>query len=432
MKKYFSLLMLVLALLGCSAKNNVKDEISQPTESNNGIRTFVKKVDNVEKSTGRSSKAISIDERVKDFYDNYFNPLISKINNELGRSNIENDAYFKFDKAGNILELGLKTNLDSSSWAQIYKFKPTENNIPVFMYDWNEIMKQYVESYEWAGVSTDTDIPSKKYYSYGGSNQKSSFAIDESGYKEINMSSSSDDKGLILDSTGKVIGATLGSSPSIPIYQNNGFFNLGSVVSNDNQYIDFSKQEGSTWIPIYNNLKVEFNYNNNRVEVYNGETYLGYAENTTFSWTGNEFKIERNTSYATVKYNLKRQITSYRLVDGYSKEGDFEYDSKYGIISKGIETINGTEIENYKIEYNDGSNSNGLFNGFKMTETYRNYNGNRDSDTGKIVYTFEEPDTTIVEIKYYRNSSTGDITEVYSNINLGENAKIVGTYVPKI
>lgn len=440
MKKYLSLLMLVLTLAGCSTKNNVKDDVGHPTVASNGVVTFVKKVDNVQASISRSVDSGNVEGIVKDFYDNYLNPLIAKINSELGRANIENDAYFKFDKAGNVLEMGLKTNVQGSNWAQLYKFKPTENNIPVFMYDWDVMEKYYVEEKETGGVDINTNNPNQTYYSYEGNNKKISFTIDAGVYKENNWSSSSDDRHLILDNTGKVVGAKLGSYPNIPIY-NYESFGIWNVVkdngeTNSKENVNFYTQTGTNqYTPIYNDLRVEFDYENGKIKFYNQDTYLGYAENTTFSWTGNEFIIERIvnniTHYARVKYNIKRQVISYTIKDNSLKEGNLEYDSKYGVLSKAIETLNGTEIRNYKIEYDDGANSNGLFNGFKMTEIWTNYNSTYDSNTGEFTYTFEAPDTTIVEIEYYRNPSTGDITEVYTNLNLGERANIKGNFVPK-
>ena len=87
----------------------LKRDISNPKPTNNEVVTFVRKIDSIPKSISKSITAPTADEATKDFYNNYYTPLLTIVNKELGRTNIDNDAYFKVDKLGNFYEFGAKS-----------------------------------------------------------------------------------------------------------------------------------------------------------------------------------------------------------------------------------------------------------------------------------------------------------------------------------
>ncbi len=443
MKKTLLSLILLFTLLGCGAKDSVKEQISD-TETTD-VTTFVKEMDGVSGSISRLLKSVLGDEKVEDFYTKYYNPFMQEINKELGRSTYDNDAYFKFDKYGNVLEVGVKIRDNTSDFIHRLTFKPTENNIPIFMYDW-ESMTKYIKSQKYGNIYTqDYNGVTSKYYSFQSDSERVAFEIKDGEYTDITANSNNDYIDAIkYDNQGRMSEIFVGKTPYIRLREGSiNYYFVNNFVDDDNNIITYSEQINEENVNKYSELKLVFDYGNNKVKLYNGSIYLGVAKDTSIAWENNQFKMDlfknvwvggeekQINDYVYIDFdNAKRIIHFDKKAFDYTarkllqENGSWVYDNKYGVLKNNAIYFDGLLIQEYSVEY---ELANGLIKKFISTELYNDKKYNKTTNSWEIIE--EEP--TIVTMDYTRNPSNNKITSVYTNINLGNGININGVFKPK-
>lgn len=442
MKKTLLSLILLFTLLGCGAKDSVKEQISD-TETTD-VTTFVKEMDGVSGSISRLLKPMTNEEKVEEFYTKYYNPFMQEINKELGRSSYENDAYFKFDKYGNVLEVGIKFRDGLDESIQKINFKPTENNIPVFMHDW-ENMAKYIDKEKYTGVYTynyvDEGITSK-YYDFQSDSERVSFEIKDGTY--INHESNNSNSNVVLyDNLGRLSEIEIGSSSGFRFKDGDVNFYFDKFIDDEGTNISLTEQVNGKWVSIYKELRFVFDYASGKVKLYNGDTYLGIAKDASVSWVNNQFKVEVSKNvwvesqaqvineYININFDSKKRVVGYEKESfDYSsmkvekETGTWLYDSKYGILEESSIYFGGLLLRHYEVDY---ELVNGLVKKFVSTDLYQNKKYNNTSNSWEIIE--EEP--VVVTMDYTRNPSNNKITSVYTNINLGSGININGVFKPK-
>lgn len=394
MKKILSIAVFCIALIGCSTKKNVENEVTKPTENNNRVITFVKKLDSVPKSINRSVAEPTAEGAVKNFYDNYYTPLMNSFNSEVGRD-IPNDGYIKMDSEGNFLEFGGKFESDKLisklvSEPTLLPFLDKESNkkFGAGVYDKDNVLTHFYES------------PTKKIV----------FAIENGVYKKMIWS---DYGKLVLNEDGVPSYAGLGYYTGTLLWVDGFLFPIEGFINLIGEPLNLYDNNKK---PLYENLKIVFNYSKNRVELYNDNNYLGYA-NANISYNNSVFKIQQsNDTSLRVEYNEKKQVKKItNLYYNTKEEKEIIYDETYGVIKETCRKINDVLIEKSTNLY---SIEDKKFNWMKYS--YIKY-----EEDGVTVIS-EEVD----EIKVLRNSN-GEIKEIETNLNFGPNKILKGIFVPK-
>lgn len=408
MKKLLGTVLLIMAMMGCGAKDKATQGLVGGEENKGKKLLFIKDISNV----GNKSIARGLFDSTSSYPD-IIKSVVNEFNNYVGRD-VEDDVYFVFDEKGNILEIVQKDENYSNESAYEYKsayvyklkFDIREDGIPALLSTYPKRYinrdlaftlspQQYVGIYDKIRTYTNGELVDKEIIkSYGEDNVE-----DDNAYESESVLTFDKDRLVQRKMKGTIEGKYFYDSKGRIDYITNAYNNYIEFEDQIRIASSFTKNGNSFTAKPENIIKID--YDNDKAILYkdsNMNEIIGEQDLAI------DYEFYPSGAIKTIQFNHTNLNMS-------TEEGIINYDEK-GIIKSYIRKRGDLITREITQSYLVGVNG---IESFERIES-------QQSDVSSPKYT----DT--IKFKYYRTDSTIDKVDVTFKM---DDVDFKGSFIPK-